>query len=103
MADEAVDLTGGNVQRQIVYGLLLAVALGQMLNVQHMLSSLNVFSTMSVLTNQWQPVSYHMTQRHKQYPPRRKCKVFFKGGRIIAVGLTTVNDNVFPFRKLRKN
>ena len=44
VADEAVDLTGGNVQRQIVYGLLLAVALGQMLNVQHMLSSQIIFS-----------------------------------------------------------
>ena len=39
MADEAVDLAGGDVQRQIVHGLLLAVGLGQMLNVQHGVSS----------------------------------------------------------------
>ena len=35
MADEAVDLTGGDVQRQIVHGLLLDVGLSQVLNVQH--------------------------------------------------------------------
>ena len=35
VSDKAVDLAGGDVQRQVVHGLLLAVGLGQMLNVQH--------------------------------------------------------------------
>ena len=39
VADKAVDLTGGDVQAQIVHRLLFAVALGQMLNIKHVMSS----------------------------------------------------------------
>ena len=35
VADEAVDLAGGNVQGQVVHGFLFTIDLGQMLNVQH--------------------------------------------------------------------